>query len=295
VSITVHPSDRSRHLVLRAGPGETIPDALVAVLKRERVSCGWLRASGVLSDVEIRAYDGGLGGLGRTRRIVGPVHALALEGAIGVADGEPSLSLRVLLARESDSGLETLAGEVSTAQTIALEAFVTALDDVTLERSLDERAGLWLLGGTSAAPAARTAVAKPPGPPAPPGAPPGQWAMALEASERVDAPGLRGGLSAASAATIPARPPRPELDLDVIVPEQGDVVEHFAFGRCEVIRSDGERLHLKVQKDGRVREIALEMLRVTLLADDGTSAASPQGGPHQGEGGPRRFKLERRL
>jgi predicted DNA-binding protein with PD1-like motif len=284
VSITVHPSDRSRHLVLRAGPGETIPDALVAVLKRERVSCGWLRASGVLGDVELRAYDGGLGGLGRTRRIVGPVHALALEGAIGVVDGEPSLSLRVLLARESDSGLETLAGEVSTAQTIALEAFVTALDDVTLERSLDERAGLWLLGGTSAAPAARTAVAKPPvpaAPPATPGAPPGQWAMALEASERVDALGPRGGLSAASAATIPARPPRPELDLDAIVPEQGDVVEHFAFGRCEVIRSDGERLHLKVQKDGRVREIALEMLRVTVLGDS--------------EGGPRRFKLERRL
>jgi predicted DNA-binding protein with PD1-like motif len=282
VSITVHPSDRSRHLVLRAGPGETIPDALVAVLKRERVSCGWLRASGVLGDVELRAYDGALGSLGRTRRIVGPVHALALEGAIGVAGGEPSLSLRVLLARESDSGLETLAGEVSTAQTIALEAFVTALDDVTLERSLDERAGLWLLGGTLAAPAARTAVAKPPVPPgATPGAAPAQWAMALEASERVDAPGPRGGLSAASAATIPARPPRPELDLDAIVPEQGDVVEHFAFGRCEVIRSDGDRLHLKVQKDGRVREIALEMLRVTVLGDS--------------EGGPRRFKLERRL
>jgi predicted DNA-binding protein with PD1-like motif len=290
-SITVHASDRSRYLVLRAGPGQTIPDALVAALKRERVSCGWLRASGVLGDVELRAYDGGLGGLGRTRRIEGPVHALALEGAIGVVDGEPSLSMRVLLARESDSGLETLAGEVSTAKTIALEAFVTALDDVTLERALDERAGVWLLDGTSAAPPRRgqpqeatasaaagpapgTAVAKQPVSPAP-------WAMALEASERVEAPGARGSHAAATAATIPARPPRPELDLDSVVPEQGDVVEHFAFGRCEVVRSDGERLHLKVQKDGRVREIALEMLRVTVLGDP--------------EDGHRRFKLERRL
>jgi hypothetical protein len=254
-----------------------IPDALVEALKRERVSCGWLRASGVLGDVELRAYDGGLGGLGRTRRIVGPVHALSLEGAIGVSDGEPSLSMRVLLARESDSGLETLAGEVSTAQTIALEAFVTALDDVTLERALDERAGVWLLGSTTsaaAAPAARVAAAKPPAAPAP-------WAMALEASDRVEAHGPRGLPAAATAAPIPTRPPRPELDLDALVPEQGDIVDHFAFGRCEVIRSDGDRLHLKVHKDGRIREIALEMLRVSLLGES--------------EGGHRRFKLERRL
>jgi predicted DNA-binding protein with PD1-like motif len=275
-SITVHASDRPRYLVLRAGPGQTIPDALVEALKRERVSCGWLRASGVLGDVELRAYDGGLGSLGRTRRIAGPVHALSLEGAIGVSDGEPSLSMRVLLARESDSGLETLAGELATAQTIALEAFVTALDDVTLERALDERAGVWLLGSAASAapgPAPRIAVAKQAAPPAP-------WAMALEASERVE-PGPRGLAAAASAATIPARPPRPGIDLDTVVPDQGDIVDHFAFGRCEVIRSDGDRLHLKVQKDGRIREIALEMLRVSVLGDS--------------EDGHRRFKLERRL
>jgi hypothetical protein len=58
------------------------------------------------------------------------------------------------------------------------------------------------------------------------------------------------------------------------------MVEHFAFGRCEVLKSDGDRLHLKVGKDSRIREIALEMLRVTPLADDG---------------GQRTFRLDRRL
>jgi len=64
------------------------------------------------------------------------------------------------------------------------------------------------------------------------------------------------------------------------VPEAGDVVDHFAFGRCDVVKSDGDRLHLRIHKDGRIREIALEMLRVTLLDGDGTG---------------RRFKLERRI
>jgi hypothetical protein len=79
---------------------------------------------------------------------------------------------------------------------------------------------------------------------------------------------------------IPQRPARPELDLDTPVPEPGDVVDHFAFGRCDVLKSDGDRLHLRVHKDQRIREIALEMLRVTRLPDEGTG---------------RRFKLERRL
>jgi hypothetical protein len=73
---------------------------------------------------------------------------------------------------------------------------------------------------------------------------------------------------------------RPAPDLDAPTPEAGDVVDHFAFGRCDVLKSDGDRLHLKVHKDGRIREIALEMLRVTRLEDSN---------------GKRRFKLERRM
>ena len=60
------------------------------------------------------------------------------------------------------------------------------------------------------------------------------------------------------------------------------MVQHFAFGNCEVLRSDGDRLHLKVGKDGRIREIALEMLKVTLLDEDPNAR-------------PRHFKLDRKL
>lgn len=277
MAIGVHHSEKSRHLVLRVSAGETIPDALTTALRTERVTCGWLRASGVLADVELRAYGADIGALGSARRIEGPTQVLILEGCIGLSDGDPSLSMRALLARESDCGLETMAGEIGSARAVALEVFVTALDDLTLHRELDEAAGVWLLGVATGQVPAHGARERPVTRPA--------WSAALEASERADrVPPERPALaSRGHPAVIPARPrrPVPVAEVDAPFPEAGDFVDHFTFGRCNVLKSDGDRLHLKVHKDGRVREIALDMLRVSRLPD--------------GEDGQRRFKLERRM
>jgi hypothetical protein len=62
-------------------------------------------------------------------------------------------------------------------------------------------------------------------------------------------------------------------------PEPGDVVEHFAFGRCVVLKTDGDRLHLRADKDGRILEIAPRMLRLAVVDADSQ---------------PRRFRLERK-
>jgi predicted DNA-binding protein with PD1-like motif len=291
MTVRVHRSERARHLVLRLSAGEMLPDSLDATLREEQVTCGWMRASGILADIEIRAFDPELGGLGRSRRIAGPVHVVALEGGMGLAQGEPSVSLRALIAREGDRGLETLAGEIVSARVVALEAFVTVLDDVTIERGLDPSAGVWLFGASGVAAGGGGGGAGPARPvrhaPQPPNRPqaPTAWSSALEASEEpapepapVRSTSNRSGGGGGTA--VPQRPPRPTPDLDAIVPEAGDSVDHFAFGRCDVVRSDGDRLHLKVHKDGRIREIALEMLRVTRLEDSGAK---------------RRFKLERRM
>jgi hypothetical protein len=57
-------------------------------------------------------------------------------------------------------------------------------------------------------------------------------------------------------------------------------VQHFAFGLCEVLTSDGDRLRIRdVGGPRRVREVALSMLRVT--------------GPTDSDG-KRLFHLERR-
>jgi predicted DNA-binding protein with PD1-like motif len=279
VTFRVHRTEKVRHLVLRASEGEVLPDGLVEILRQEGVVCGWLRASGVLADVALRAYGPEIAGLGSPHLIAGPVQALAVEGAVGMAGGTPSCSLRAVLARETDRGLETLAGEILSARTVALEIMVTAFDDLTLARSLDEAAGVFMLDASSGGAHPRPASGRPaPVQPAP------AWSAALEASataDRMPAPRARSAPQAQSV-PMPTRPARPVgVYLDTPVPEAGDVVDHFAFGRCDVLKSDGDRLHLKIHKDGRIREIALEMLRVIRLSEE--------------DDRPSRFKLERRI
>jgi predicted DNA-binding protein with PD1-like motif len=287
MSSDAHRSDKARHLVLRLGAGEDLSGALIERLQEEGVVAGWLRASGVLADVGLRAYDVRIGGLAASRLIAGPVQALSLEGAIGSSDGVPSCGLRAVLAREGDAGLEMLGGEIESARVVALEALVTALDDVALARSFDEQAGVWLVGEPGARRAGAGPRAQAPGAQS-------AWSGALAASaeperERVARATQAGAGTPTGTARIPQRPARQPIDFDSPVPDAGDVVEHFAFGRCDVLKSDGDRLFLKVYKDGRIREIALEMLRVSRL-DDGSDSAGV------GEAGGRsRFKLDRKM
>lgn len=298
------PSAKFRHLLLRANSGETLPGALVDALREHAVTGGWWSGSGVVRDVEIRAFDTKKNALGSTNKIPGPVHLLSLEGAIGSANGALSIGMRVVIARDGDSGLETLAGELTSATIVGLEAMVTALDDVTVNRTLDEKAGVWLLGGASAgvtpakpaiavveerkemaeaqdhSPVTPIAAAPAVAPQAAPVVPkaaessPGAWSQAATggtAAAKDGAPAVRAPFrSGGPGSAMPARPPpRADTSHDVL-PEEGDAVEHFAFGSCDVVKSDGDRLHLKVRKDGRVKEIALEMLRVQVLESEGT-------------------------
>ncbi len=280
MSTRVQKSERSRHLVIRVSGG-ALPDAIAARLADEQVMGGWLRGSGVVADVELRAFDTQTGRPGTTRRILGPVQVLSLESSIGLVKGEPGFSLRAVLARETDRGLETLAGEIVSARTIALEVLVTVLEDLPLERTLDAASGLWLVDPLAGeAPVTREAISVPQPRPLP-ATPAANWSGALEASAHADREPSAHGRPPGGSAQMPQRPVRPSKpDVDSPVPEAGDVVEHFAFGRCEVVKSDGDRLHLRIPRDGRIREIALEMLRVTLLDAEGTG---------------RRFKLERRI
>ncbi len=294
MTLRVHKSERCRHLVLRASAGDLLPDALATRLGEEGVACGWLRGSGVLADVELRAFDAQLGQPGSTRRIAGPVQVLALESSVGLVDGKPSLSLRAVLARETDRGLETLAGEIVRARIVALEALVTVFEDLALDRVLDPRTGVSMLDPSPvpARPPVASAVSVPLPRPAPGAGSAAGWSGALEASAQVERepPGpARSSATTGAGVAMPQRPVRRGPDqVDAPVPEAGDVVDHFAFGRCDVVKSDGERLHLRIHKDGRIREIALEMLRVTPIPVEANLEADADGtGP--------RFKLERRI
>lgn len=53
-------------------------------------------------------------------------------------------------------------------------------------------------------------------------------------------------------------------EAEASAPERGDLVEHFAFGICEVLSVTGDRLVLRdLRGSGRIREIASERLSIT--------------------------------
>jgi hypothetical protein len=253
--LRVETSEKVRHLVLRAEAGDLLPGALVSALKEHKVTAGWLRGSAILTEIELGADRASV------RRAAGPAQTLLLDGVVGVADADLTLGLRVVFAEETDQGAETLAGELMAARVVALEVLVTAVDDVSsysLARpgGLDQPpAPLQRTPNVAATPQAAGRAASP------------AWSEAVVASA---SPAKDKTAALRSGQPVPVRPARPAvLDDDGPFPKTGDIVEHFAFGTCEVIKGDGDRLHLRVGKDERMREIALEMLRVTLLSVDG--------------------------
>jgi hypothetical protein len=67
----------------------------------------------------------------------------------------------------------------------------------------------------------------------------------------------------AQASAAAARAAQPELEEALEEPERGDLVQHFAFGVCEVVGVKGDRLLIRDKsRSGRVLEIHLEMLVV---------------------------------
>lgn len=279
----------SRHILMRLGEAK-LPDAILGHLRDEVVLAGWMRGSAVLENVRLRSPGSEI------RTLSGRLHAVTLEGSIGLASGDVTCGLRAVLCRETDSGLETIAGEIVEAKVLALEAVITAFDELTATRHAGPN-GVWLLEAIdkpetsrptpAAVPAAAPVAAPAPAPPpaAAPSAPAVPTAPASDPTLPKTPPAAPKPSPSPtfSAAALPPRPVKPiDLEEEQIYPDAGDVVEHFAFGRCEVIKSDGDRLHLRLGKDGRIKEIALEMLKVTPLP------------PAEGATG-RHFKLDRKL
>jgi hypothetical protein len=175
-------------------------------------------------------------------------------GRLGVADGwvQGTGQVETVELRVAAEGADTVTSLRGRFNLLSLAGPRGGPFAVTLARLSD--AGLQVLGGelvrarsagvtATLQPATRDDPVRAPGPP--PGATP-TWATAAEASAKM----------AARAAE--------EHAPDEPVPDAGDWVQHFAFGLCEVLTSDGDRLRIRdVEGARRVREVALAMLRVT--------------------------------
>jgi len=263
--------EATRHIVIQSEPGDVLPAALARALDAHEVRRGFVRASGVLADVELRAHPSDAGASPIARKIAGPLSAVVIDGSVGVeTDG---LSLRGVFARETDRGLETLAGEIVRAKVMVLDALVIAVGE-------GNGGGGVTTIATAAAPTAAPPVTS--------------WTQVAQASVEAErkvveerkavvyqAPAPVQPSVGLAPAVIPQRPVAKRVEVEeLVVLDAGDIVEHFAFGTCDVVKSDGDRLQVVLRKDGRMKEIAVEVLKVTQLPE---------------ENGKRHFKLERRV
>jgi predicted DNA-binding protein with PD1-like motif len=240
---------RTRNFILRLDRGDELPEALLRALAEAEVRAGWITGVGAVEAAELMLHDQ----RGKTphalRRIDTPCELCSLSGNVSTAEGVPVARLSAVLARETDVGLTSCAGQLAWARVFAAEIHVVAFDDVALTRASDERTGLLLLSSRGAPGAAS---------PAPAGEAPRAETPRTETSRTAAEASPAGEHQPPLAA--PHRLHRPtEVE---VYPEVGDSVNHFHFGDCIVIGSDGDRIRLRQERDGRVREVSLAMLKI---------------------------------
>lgn len=203
------------------------------------------RVRGILRDPQIRSV--------RPSGDIGPVRTLAGVWLVIHLESDSNGDVRGLLSREGDLGFEMAAGEIVEGRIVTAVATPLASPPAPLASPAAPPV-------PAQAPVAERVVVPAPAPSAPVVSAP-----AIPA-ERSSSPSVT---DAQERGAMPLRPPtKKTTETEQPTPNPGDLVDHFAFGRCEVVKSDGDRLHLKLGRDSRIKEIALEMLRVTRIGDD---------------------------
>jgi len=240
---------RTRHLILRLDRGDELPAAIVRALDEAEARAGFIMGSGSLEAAEISLSTRE----GHARRVDAPCALVSLQGNIAISEGALSLRLYATLARETELGLSSFAGQLVWARAESVELMIVAFDDLHLQKAqpAPSAAAPSAAAPSVAAPSAAAPSAAAPSAAAPSAAPP---SMPVE-PQRAPSPAL------SESPALPPKPVRHREDLE-LYPELGDLVTHFHFGECEVISSDFDRIRLRQERDGRVREVALSMLRI---------------------------------
>jgi hypothetical protein len=199
--------------------------ALLEALSEFPSQGGWVQAVGFVEDVELKLAGEGAD----VRRAFRGRYVLAsLAGPLGGPYG-------VSLSRVGAGGVEAIAG--------LLEGGISAGVSAVCFSMTGARLG-------AVEPRETSVPVVPIVPPSPKGSPVTAARPARPASS--------------FAARVGVGAPVAEVEEDEPVPERGDLVEHFAFGRAEVLSVEGDRLVLRdLYGAGRIREIALDRLSVT--------------------------------
>jgi predicted DNA-binding protein with PD1-like motif len=277
-------SHRTRHVVLRIERGEELPFALTRALDDAGVKSGWIEGFGTLEAADVAVFDARMRSYGKARRLEPGGDCVSLRGNVSQLEGSACVRLFATVARETETGLQAVGGELLWARAFAVELHITAFEDAGLSRVADDRTGmLTLVRGSSAGGGGdgRIRVVDEPGaasPSSPRHAPGLSAAPAARGSSPRAADTMpsivdmaRAALGSGAEQPQPLMPPRrerPREDLAETYPEVGDIATHFHFGECKIISSDGDKIRLQQLKDLRVREVALSALRTELESED---------------------------
>ena len=184
---------------------------------------GWVFANGELEEIELRLVSAGAD---QRRLFRGRFTLVQLSGRLGGPYG-------VTLSRFEGDRVEVLAGVLLRARSVGVNAVcLGGSGDVArvAARPTFDDADADTDVDAAVAPA-----------PAPAGSGWGQAAARAADQQRVEE----------------------DEEPDVLEPERGDLVQHFAFGLCEVLIADGDRFTIRdVSGPGRIREIRIGMLIV---------------------------------
>jgi len=271
--------DALDHRLVVLEKGDRWPEMLVEAIEKSGLSSGTFRGTAVLRDCEIRAFDSGAAAREGGRTLEGPLEAVMLDGAFGLTRGSLALTTRAVLALRDSFGERITAGSLESARIDGGEVLVSGFAGTDVVRTMRGDAGVWLFqfeAETAGSPGPRARDRRDgrdgrdddPRPGTRPAASApvvaSAWAALADASDAVvSAPPVRPGVAKAVAPARPFANARGESGDDEPLVEQGAVVEHFSFGEGDVLKSDGERVHVRFERDGRIREFSLSVLKVT--------------------------------
>ncbi len=224
--------------------GAGLFDALRDICRQHEVRCAELRASGSLESVGLASFDQSRRDFGPTRELSGNLELVSLYGTVSEHDGELPLTAHATLARDRDSGMEVVGGRVRNATVFSVEYVIETMDDVLLRRAADRDTGLvsWVEALTDTATPIPTDIASPP-PMAPIPDPP------------------KPTPTPTPAATATPTPSAPTSSPDYSEIHPGDIMVHPKFGRCTVMRIEGDQEFVHVRlRNGRIVRLSLEIL-----------------------------------
>jgi predicted DNA-binding protein with PD1-like motif len=302
-------SQRSRRFVGRLDRGQELGSTLRALCKEHDVRSGEIRATGLLTSVEIAPYDREARGYGAPRRLRAFFELVNLHGIIATRGGETTLHLYATLARDNQDrggGLDILGGLLLQADALHFEFVLDSFDDLTLVQEFDPALGIYALARAEPRKFVREEVAGRPAPTTPTARPPAAAREPLREPEIVRArppkptpkipegrptPQIPEGrpmpARAAVAEASEAPPPEEEatepswedaVRRSVQLSEDGesslnlgDILEHPSFGLCEVQRIDegSDRIAVRLN-NGRLVELGLEVLHLERLRTEGS-------------------------